>query len=111
AVAGSCRAGADHRLPVIGAELPRILADVLGGGTEHGALDRDAAVDAVVVPRRKKTLDWDAEQYDSAFGLVDMPAGDAVGIRIRRQRADLEPHLLQLRPGAAQELDRRTDGQ
>src|SRR5690606_10885790 len=94
----------------VGAELPRVLAHVLRRRAEDGALDRDPAMDAVVVAGREQTLDRNPEQHDAAFVAVDAPARDAVGIRLLRQPADLEAHFLELRPSAAQEFHCRADG-
>lgn len=65
----------------------------------------------VVVSRREQALDRDAEEHDPLARPVEVPPRDlAVGFE-RRQRPDLEPDVLELRPGAAEEFDSRPHGE
>jgi hypothetical protein len=91
------------------AQIPRLTADVLGSRPEHGALDRHPAVGCIVVTRRQKTLDGESEQHDALVLPVKVPARHLLGRVESRNRADLEPDVLQLGPGSAEELDGRAD--
>lgn len=42
-------------------EIPGIFPDVLGRGTEHCALNRNAPVQAVIMPGRQQTFNGDSE--------------------------------------------------
>lgn len=103
-MAGGIRAESNHRLSLIGPELPRVFADVFGRSTEDCALNRDAAVNPVVVARREQSFDRNPKQNDSSLFSVDAPPRDAVVIGAERKSADFEAHLLQLRPGAPKEV-------
>lgn len=93
------------------AEIPRLPAHVLGRRAEDSALDRHPSMRGVVVTGRKKAFDGDAEEDDPPLLTVEMPARHlAVGV-VRRQRTDLEPDVLELRPRPAEELDRGADGE
>lgn len=91
------------------AQIPRLATDVLGGGTEYGALDRHPPMRRVVVTRGKQPFDGQTEQHDASVLTVEVPAWNLVGRVETRDRPDLESHLLQLRPGSTEELDRRAD--
>lgn len=92
-------------------EIPGLAADILGGGAEHRALDGHAAVSVVVVTRRKQPFDGKAEEHDTALLTVQMPPGYFLDGVEARHGADLEADVLQLGPGAAEELDGGPDGQ
>ena len=92
-------------------EIPGLAADVLGCGSEHRALDGHPAVRGVVVTRGQETFDRETEQHDALILPVEVPARDVVGRVEARNRADLESDVLQFRPGAAEELHRRADGE
>ena len=92
-------------------EIPGLAADVLGGGTEHRALDCHAAVSAVVVTGRKQPFDGQAEEHDAALLMVQMPPRHLIGGIEIRHGADLEADILQFWPGTAEELDGSPDSQ
>ena len=93
------------------AEIPRLATDVIGGGAEHGALDGHPAMRRVVVPRGQQPLDRQPEEHDPASLTVDEPARYLVGDVVGGHGTDLETHLLQFGPGAAEELDSRAHGE
>lgn len=96
---------------VVPAEIPGLTPDILGGGSEDRALDRHPPVGSVVVAGREQPLDRQAEQHDPLLLMVEVPAGHFVGRVESGHRPDLESHVLQLRPGAAEELDGCADGE
>lgn len=96
---------------VVAAEVPGLASDVLSSGPEHGALDGHPSVGAVVVPRGEQPLDREPEEHDSLLLVIEVPSRNLVRRLERRHRADLEPHLLQFRPGASEELHGRAHGE
>ena len=92
-------------------EVPGLPADVLRSRPEHGALDGHPAVCGVVVPGGKEPFDGEAEQHDALVLPVEVPAGHLVVGVEAGDRTDLEPDVLQLRPCAPEELDRRSHRQ
>ncbi len=86
---------------VLVAEVPRLTADVLRGGPEHGALDRHPAVRSVVVPRGQEPLDGQPEQHDAPILPIEVPARYRIGSVECGNRPDLEPDVLQLWPRPA----------
>ncbi len=92
-------------------QIPRFAADVFGRCPEDGALDRHSPMRRIVVARGKQAFDGQTEQHDAPHLAVEVPARDFVGCVETRDRPDLEPDVLQLRPGAAQEFDRCADGE
>lgn len=96
---------------VVPAEIPGFATDVLRGGPEHRALDRHASVRSVVVPWRKQTFDRKSEEHDPSLLTVEVPSRHVVPGVERRHGSDLEAHVLQFRPGSAEELDRGSDGE
>ena len=93
------------------AEVPGLASDVLGGGPEHGALDRHPAMGGVIVAGGQETFDREAEQHDALVLTIQVPAWDLVDRIESRDRPDLEPDVLQFRPGSAEEFHSRADGQ
>ena len=96
-------------LSVIVAEIPGLATHVLGRCAEHGALDGHAPMCSVIVSRGQQTLDRQAEQHDAPVLTVQVPARNLVSRLMHRHRADLEAHVLQFGPAAAEELDGRAD--
>ena len=93
------------------AEIPGLATDILRRSPEHGALDRHASVRGVVVPGGQEPLDGKAEQHDTPVLPVEVPARHLFRRVEPRDRSDLEPDVLQLRPRAAEELDGGADGE
>lgn len=93
------------------AEIPRFAPDVLRGSTEHGALDRHPPVRRVVVTRGEEPLDGKPEEDDPTVLPVEPPARHLVGRLEGGDGPDLEPDLLEFRPGAPQEFDGGPHGQ
>lgn len=92
-------------------EIPRFPSDILGGRAKHCALDGHPPVYGVVMPRRQEAFDWQPKQHDPPVLPVEVPARNfRFGIEPCNS-ADLESYVLQFRPGAAQELDCRSDSQ
>lgn len=98
-------------MSVVVAEVPGLTADVLSGGAEHCTLDGHATVSVVVVPRREQSFDGKAEEHDAALLPVQIPPRHLLSGVEARHGTDLEAYVLQLRPGAAKELDGGPDGQ
>ena len=96
---------------VVAAEVPGLASDVLGRGAENGALDGHPPVGAVIVARREQPLDRKSEEHDALLLVVEVPARHLIRRLERRHRADLEPDLLQLGPGASEELHGRAHGE
>lgn len=90
-------------------EVPGLSADVLGGGAEHGPLDRHAPMGGVIVTGWQEPLDRQAEQDDALVVAVEVPPRHFVSRLVQRHRADLEAHVLQFGPAAAEELHRGAD--
>ena len=66
----------------------------------------------VVMAGGQEPLDRDAVQHDPARVLIDRPSWNVAGLVFAdRHRADLETHVLEFRPRAAQKLDSGADGQ
>lgn len=86
------------------AEIPRLAADVLRSSPEHRALDRHAAVRGVVMTGRKEALDGQPEQHDALRIAIEIPARHLVSCFVHRHGADLESHVLEFGPAAAEEL-------
>ena len=86
------------------AEIPRLASDVLRRGAEDGALDGHPSVSTVIMARGEQPLDRQAEEHDALLVMVEMPARHLIRRLEGRHRADLEPDLLQFRPGAPEEL-------
>ncbi len=92
-------------------EIPRFTADVLRCGAEYRALDGHASVSGIVVPRRQEPLDGESEQDDTPIVAIEVPARHLFAGLETRDRADLEPDVLQLWPRPAEELHGRSDGE
>lgn len=90
-------------------EVPWLATDVFRRRTEYGALDRHPPVRGIIVSRRQQPFDRQPEEHDACVRAVQIPPWHVVHGVERGHRADLEPDLLQFRPGAAQELDGRAD--
>lgn len=93
------------------AEVPRLTTDVLRRRAEDGALDRHPSVRGVVVSGGQESFDGEAEQHDALVLPVEMPPRHLFGGIESGDRADLEPDLLQLRPGATEKFHGRADGE
>ena len=93
------------------AEIPRFAADVLGRCPEDGALDGHSSMRGIVVPRGQEPFDGEPEQDDATVLAVEVPPRDLFRRVERRDRTDLEPHVLEFGPRAAEEFDRGADGE
>lgn len=96
---------------VVAAEVPGLASDVFRRGPEDRALDGHPSVGAVVVPRGEQPLDRQSEEHDALLLMVEVPARNLIRRLERRHRADLEPDLLQFRPGASEEFHCRAHGE
>lgn len=96
---------------MIVAQIPGFAADVFRCGTEDRALDRHPPMCGVVVARGQQSLDGQAEQHDAPVVTVEVPPRHVFACLVHRHGADLEAHVLQFGPAAAQELDGRAHDQ